>query len=329
MKLSNPCLRILEENCSDYKERNKLYDLLESYGGQMNEKMIVNLYDSALRRSDIDFDIVEKSKGDITDLVGYENMISSLSLLRSLGIKSKVNIPEIAIVELSISNLKRYTGEFTRAFKMNNDMLKLYYNTLVYSCLECTSLLISSYVDFIKSKNTITFTIKKGKGIAGNLCLNNLNAFNKSCSNGEFGKIAKQMNTGDVNDYDESVPPVVKESVFGTAAVGLAIAASIIPFMRTVLYYFYYSRMKVTTFLEQQSAFLEMNKANIESMTADARTKKEVMKKQNTLINKFQSLADKIRVNEKVTSNKAMKEIKDENKKWTLDSVKPDDFSIL
>ena len=87
--------------------------------------------------------------------------------------------------------------------------------------------------------------------------------------------------------------------------------------------------MKVTTFLEQQATFLEMNNANIEAMTLDAMSKKEVMKKQNELIKKFQSIADKIRVNEKITTNKANNEINNENKKWTLDNVKPDDFAIL
>ena len=323
MKLTNPCLRIIEENCIDYKEKRKLYEVLEAYGNEMNEKMIGNLYDSTLKHSDIDFDIVEKSKGDITNLAGYENMMSSLSLLRSLAMKSKVSIPEIAVVELAISNIKKFSSYFIRGFKLNNDMMKLYYNALVQSCLECTSLLIASYVDFIKSKNSITFTVKKGKGIAGNLCLQNLNGFNRSCSNGDFVEFAKQMTMGN----DESL--YVRESVLGAVGIGIAAASLIVPLLRSVIYYFYYSRMKVTTFLDQQSTFLELNKANIESMTVDAKTKKEVMKKQSEMIKKFQTLADKIRVNDKLSTNKATNVMKDENKKWTLDNVKPDDFDIL
>ena len=182
--ITNPCVRIIEENCLNYIEWRNLYEILEAYGNEMNEKMITNLYDSALRHSDIDFDIVSKSKGDITNLAGYENMISSLSLLKSLAMKSKVQIPEINVVDLALSNLRKYTQYFVRGFRMNNDTIKLYYNALVQSCLEATSLLISSYVDFIKSKSSVTFTIKKGKGIAGNLCLQNLNGFNNSCANG-------------------------------------------------------------------------------------------------------------------------------------------------
>ena len=324
--ITNPCLRIIEENCLNYKERRKLYETLEAYGNEMNEKMITNLYDSALRHSDIDFDIVSKSKGDITNLAGYENMISSLSLLKSLAMKSKVQIPEINVVDLALSNLRKYTQYFVRGFRMNNDTIKLYYNALVQSCLEATSLLISSYVDFIKSKSSVTFTIKKGKGIAGNLCLQNLNGFNNSCANGQFMEFIKQMTMG---DYVQEEGTYVKESVLSTVGMGVAAATMLIPLLRTVLYYFYYSRMKVTTFLEQQSIFLELNKVNIESMTADAQTKKEIMKKQNNLIKSFQSVADKIRVNEKITTNKANSAIKDENKKWTLDTVKPDDFNIL
>ena len=121
----------------------------------------------------------------------------------------------------------------------------------------------------------------------------------------------------------------VRESVLGAVGIGIAAASLIVPLLRSVIYYFYYSRMKVTTFLDQQSTFLELNKANIESMTVDAKTKKEVMKKQSEMIKKFQTLADKIRVNDKLSTNKATNVMKDENKKWTLDNVKPDDFDIL
>ena len=43
--ITNPCLRIIEENCLNYKERRKLYETLEAYGNEMNEKMITNLYE--------------------------------------------------------------------------------------------------------------------------------------------------------------------------------------------------------------------------------------------------------------------------------------------
>ena len=32
MRLTNPCFRILEENCANYKERQELYDVLENIG---------------------------------------------------------------------------------------------------------------------------------------------------------------------------------------------------------------------------------------------------------------------------------------------------------
>ena len=84
MALENPCFRILEENCADYKEKRELYAILENDSVKVGEKMISNLYDKTLAKSGIDFGDIPASKGNIEACNGYVLMSSTLSVLSSL-----------------------------------------------------------------------------------------------------------------------------------------------------------------------------------------------------------------------------------------------------
>ena len=83
--------------------------------------------------------------------------------------------------------------------------------------------------------------------------------------------------------------------------------------------------MKVSNFLEQQIQFLQLNEANINSTIDDPSKRKEILDNQKKLIARFEDISDKIKINDKITTNKVNGEIKNENKKWTLDSIKSDD----
>ena len=150
-----------------------------------------------------------------------------------------------------------------------------------------------------------------------------LNDFNKQCKSGQFKNLAKQLLTGNISRVHESA--VVTETIGVTLGVGVAAAMAIIPMLRTIIYYFYYSRMKVSNFLEQQIQFRQLNEANINSTIDDPSKRKEILDNQKKLIARFEDISDKIKINDKITTNKVNGEIKNENKKWTLDSIKSDD----
>lgn len=326
MALENPCFRILEENCVDYKEKRELYAILENDSVKVGEKMISNLYDKTLAKSGIDFGDIPASKGNIEACNGYVLMSSTLSVLSSLSQQSKVKIPEINTIETSINYLKTHRPTFERAFKMDSDPMIMYYNTLVYSCIEATSIILAEYVDYVKNPNKTQLKIKRASGISC-IALNNLEHFNASCKDGSFTKLSTQLLTGGVSA--QNAQQFVAESVMGTIGTGILIATALIPLLRVVIYYYYYSKMKVVDFLEQQSYFLQMNEANINSTITEPAKRKEIIKKQNMIRKQFDQLSDRIRINEKVTKKQVNVEVKNENKNWTLDSIKSDDFGIL
>jgi hypothetical protein len=325
MALENPCFRILEENCVDYKEKRELYAILENDSVKVGEKMISNLYDKTLAKSGIDFGDIPASKGNIEACNGYVLMSSTLSVLSSLSQQSKVKIPELMTIETSINYLKSNRNTFERAFKMDSDPMMMYYNTLVYSCIESTSLILANYVDYVKNPNKPQMKIKRSN--IESIALNNLEHFNHSCKDGSFNKLSNQLLTGAVSA--QSSQDFVAESVMGTIGAGILIATSLIPILRTVIYYYYYSKMRIVDFLDQQSYFLQMNEANINSTISEPAKRKEIIKKQNNIMKQFEMLSDRIRINEKVTKKQVHVEVKNENKNWTLDSLKSDNFGIL
>lgn len=311
----NYCINILLENASSYTEKTKIQMLTEAEQAVVNDRMIGNLYQSALKRKNVDFDNIPYSKGDIQKVDGYDNMLATIEVLKGLSKKFGIKINELDIVESSIVNLRTYRGTFERGFGLNVDFLKMYYNTLVYACIESTSLILSSYVEYTRTINNVEFQIKRGKGISGNICLDTLKKFNDSVRDGKFIKFANGLLNKDRENFLGA--SLGTKGIMGIVALG----ASIVPLMRELIYYFYESRMKASEYLNQQKEFIEMNKFRLESSSMSAQERNSILNKQRSVIDKLEKIADKVRVNQQIANKNASSEIKKDNKEWSLQNV--------
>lgn len=315
----NYAMNLLLENASGYSEKNEIYMLSEVEQAVVNDKMVGNIYQSAIKKRDIDFDSIPNTKGDIQKFQGYDNIIGTLSVVRELSKKFGIKIDELSIVEDAVSNLRSHRPVFERGFGLDVDFLKLYYNTLVYACVESTSLILSSYVNYVKTVNNYDFQMKKGKGIYGNICLESLRSFNNSVKNGEFSKFANNLINKDRQNF-----------MGGTAAaVAIGLAVSIVPVARELVYYFYDSRMRVADYLDQQGSFLEVNSNRVQTSGLNPADKKEVLRKQEAAVNRIEKMADKIRVNSQLTDKSATTKLKQDNKSWTMKTVSGNDDGFL
>ena len=315
MLQKNYCMNILLENATSYTEKSKIQMLTEAEQAVVNDRMIGNLYQHALKKGNIDFDNIPFSKGDIQKVDGYENMMATLDVLKGLSKKFGIKIPEIEVVENAAVNLRTYRNIFERGFGLNVEFLMMYYNTLVYACIESTSLLLSSYVEYTRTVNNVEFQLKKGKGIYGNICIENLRKFNESIKSGSFVKFANGLLNKDKDNFLG-----VAGAAKGFVALA-AIGATIVPIARELIYYFYESRMRVSEYLQQQKEFLEMNKFRLEASSMGAQERNNILNKQKNVIDKLEKVSDKIKVNSQLSSKKAESEIKHDNKNLTLTSV--------
>ena len=318
----NPALNILLENANSFTERKQILSLTEAETEKINNNMISKLFKSAIDKSYIDFDDIPNSKGDITKYSGFTDMMDCLNIIEKTADQNHQKINELNIVNKAISNIIAYRTQFELGFKLNKDFIILEYNTLVAACVAGTSAIIASYMDYAKRVDQIEFKIINSKVSVGDLCIKELDRFNKTVASGDFSKV---INT--VNKSDNA--RAVGEGVVVTASLIISGVVALVISLRMLVHYFYYSRMKIADYLRMQAMFLELNKnnlkANANGLSAEKRNK--IIDKQQALINKLLSLADKIKVNSVMTEKKVNVEKKKEESGWKFNDVKQDALS--
>ena len=299
-------------NMTKMSERKQLYSITEEAAVHIDNAMVSKLYDSALNKKHVNFGKIPDSKGKIVDFEGYDSMVEVIGIIRSMS----KNTPELETLQTAIDNIVGLSQQFELGFKLKKEFVIMTYNSLVMSCVVGTSELISAYVDFVKSPDAVELTFNTSKNSPSSIIFKNLDNFNMSVKRGEFVKVINTVNKGD------------KESFVGTAAImtgafigGLLL---IVPVIRELIFYFYYTRMQLSDYLKLQAEFLEFNKIAVENnktMTVDKR--KKVIKKQAKVADDLRKLSDKIRVDSQSAERQAVVEIKKENKNYTLGNMNP------
>jgi len=318
----NEVSKILIENAITLKEKNQIYSLKESDQNIVNNTMISNLYKSAIEKAHVDFNDIPNSKGDLTKFSGFKSMLDSVDLLHQLSNKTNVKIDELDILDKAINNIINYKESFEKGFKLEKEFIILQYNILVCACIEGLSSIISSYVDFIKRPDRIEFTLIKSPQLTGRICIMNLEKFNSCVRSGEFGKVIKS-----VIDSGKEGFVGTETLMIGTLIVGGVLV--LVPLMRELIFYFYYSRLKISEYLKTQALFLEINKNNINmNSSLNSKNKKQILDRQQTVIRNLQALSDKIRVDDTTSTTQTYKNMNTENKGWSLGSVKTQSASV-
>lgn len=311
--------KILLRNATNFKDRNTIIAMEAAEEERVDNVMVAKLYELAISKANIDFDDIPSSKGDITKYVGYTTMVDGLNLVKDLAKQQNVKIKEIEIVETAINNIVTYRAQFTKGFLIDKEIIMLMYNLLVSACVTATSVVISSYVDFIKSPTKVEFTIVKGANVMAHTSIQSLIQFNACVKSGDFGKVINTV-SGD------------KENLLGGSTLipimilgGLAM---IVPLLRELTYYFYFSRMKTSDFLKHQAELLEINRDAVKGSNLPAAKKKEVLRKQAQAAKRMTDFADRIAVDSKGTEKMVKNQIEQENKTIHIKDVQSQASSL-
>lgn len=324
----NYCIDLLIENATSFTEKSKIYSLTEAEQAVVNDKMVGNLYQSALKRKNIDFGDIPNSKGDIQKFGGYQNMVATVDMLRSLSKKFGIQISELNIVDDAISNIRIQKKIFERGYSLGIDFIKMYYQALVLACVDATTLLLASYVEFTRTVNNIDFQIKSGKGISGNICINSLDEFNKAVKDGSFVKFADGLMSKKQENF---LGTAAAASVGVKTVAAVFIGASIVPTLRTLIFYFYDTKMSLSEKLAYQKELLEMNAFRLNASDMDAQKRNKILDKQKRYMDNLEKLSDKIRVSDQLATKSSTNSIKQDNKQWNINNVtnNGDDFMFI
>jgi hypothetical protein len=288
---------------------------------QINGTLIQNLYKTILERKDCDFGDIPNSKGDITKCKYYASTVESLNVLSELMVKNEIPTKDVDVVKESIDNIKKFKPTFEDAFRLKQDYLILFYNTIVMAVIDATSMLIADYMNYLVGPEQSRYDTVKSRSDKGRgrISLENLQRFNGEVKVGHFETMANYL-------FDAQ-----RKNFTGTGIVitGVVITAlvSVIPITRELIYFYYRTRVRLADYLDMQADFLELNRLGVEASSKSAAQKKDILKKQEKIILKCRRRADKLKINDEDIGALAKKQVADDNKGFSLQNIEKQMFS--
>lgn len=280
---------------------------------KVNGQQVQNLYQAIMKKSNIDFGDIPDSKGDIEKVKYYDSTKECLTVLEDLFHKNNISEPNLDVIKLAISNMKRFRPQFMNGFKMKHEFIMLTYNSLVMSIIDGTDALIGSYMDFLVTDNAnYAFNPHLDKK-RSSVALNNLSSFNKYCERNQFGDALNYM-------LDEHTKNFMGETVLVTGAI-ILLLLNIVPLIREIVYFYYHKRVQMSDYLAMQASFLEMNKLAVQASKKGPSDKKAILKKQEAVIKKMRKLSDKLAIDDVDTNDVVKKVEKEENSVWSLSNI--------
>lgn len=320
----------------DTMTRNILLAVNEADQGAIMTSLSNKLYQHIVDKvDDIDFGTIPQSRGDITKIENYDGLVDCINIISEILQQYHQPTDSIEIIQIALSNMIDRTEMFTKAYKLNIEMPIIIYNTIALSIVSSVSYMISSCIEFIKLPNDQGFDIALDKTAVvktrDHLLFKDLGKFNAMCSNGSFDKAMDYVIKQHANHFTGGM------FVYGAGsiALGIGVILLIIPVIRELIFFFFYSRVKVSDYFDTQASLLMMNAYNIENnLSREDKSKKEIANKQRGIAEKFKKISNFFKVECKTAEAKATKETSDLDKQKyktsdVIDSIPDSANSVL
>lgn len=324
--------RFLTENTSvkTYKDVNYMSQLSEAEKFTVSDKLISALYKSSMQKySMIDFGKIPDSKGDIDRVERISEIEETLKIIEQIS----PDIKELKAAKQTLLLLRTYKKEFSLGFIQEIPLIIMIYNTITLSLFCVISLAMNTCLDYLRTPNGNVELSSKNMYNANsqmNVVVDNLEKFIASAEKGDLKKLFDSSLKKD--NFIGSMGMGMTVSVTAIAGIAtVALAISIVPIIRELLYFFYNMRMSVSEFFRSQSAFLEINVTELRQSGG----KSTVIKRQEARIKQLEKLANKFEVDFNNSNNKTKKELSQKintsNVQSSLSSEKDDisAFSLL
>ena len=319
---------------TDKKTRQAILAMNEADQNSVLTALTSKLYDNIVAKvDDIDYGEIPSTKGDVTKLSNYAKLKECIDLLRNILREYKQDTAPIDAIALALANIESRKDMFGRAFRMDVELPIIMYNNMVLAVINGVSYMIATCIEFIKTPNKDTFQISLNKvafaKTKSNLMYNNLKRFNKCCEKRDFDKSMDHIIKEFVKIHEGAAIAGFFASVGGKWAIA-ALLLMIIPFLREIVFFFYFVRMRVSEFFDLQADLLQMNAYNVESnATIDDSKKQKIVSGQLKVVEFFRKVANKFSINSKKAEVETEKEISAQSGNMKIDDVTNTNVSVL
>lgn len=326
-------------NITDRETLKILTSINEADQNQVMGNLATKLYDAIVKKvTDIDFGQIPASRGDITKIPNYLDMVSCLTTIRDMMVETKQSTATPDIIFLAIENMKKYQKIWEKGFVLDNEVTIVFYNTIALSIVSAISLLTSATVEFVKNPQSDVIDIELAKvanhKTKDNLLFTNLDKFNKSCRKGDIEKIFNDL-LRTQRQLKEGT--IVKESISAvlfTGAMVLGLLSVIIPILHQLTNALYCLRQNVAEYLAGEADVIRLNAEKVQyNRSKTPEQKKKIIARQHKIADHFKKWSNKLMIKANKADAEAKKQIKEDksNKSKIGDVIDemPDSASIF
>lgn len=217
---------------SDYATKKNLLFCNEAKRIDNLEHIVGNLYLHIKSNvAGIDFGTIPKSKGVVTRIDNYANLLDCINSVHELvyNYKERTDIPDA--LSTALANLQQRERVFTKAFALNIEFPIMIYNMTVLAVVSSVSLLLSSTVEYVKNGHdsfAVSFDKTGYTKSRDHVLYQYVTQFNRNCDNGTLDKLMNDCIKNNLTPMSESaeLEPVDEglKEVIGTVGdiVGMA-----------------------------------------------------------------------------------------------------------
>lgn len=329
---------------SDYHTKRALIFCNEAQKMTVIEKIVGKIYNHIKNNcTGIDFGTIPRSKGIITKVENFQNVIDCLNSVRDLALQYNENPRLVDNLLTTVDNIQQREKIFTKAFALNIDLPIMIYNMSVMSVIAGTSLLISTSVEFVKNGHDsfeMSFDRASYKKSQNHVLYQYSEQFNRECAKGHLDKMlvnciknnVTTTNTNsiyhedayaDAKDFGNSIGGVtgIAKGVINVISGFFGAIGSLFGMVRLTIYYFLRMKMKLSDWCAEQAEFLQINANNIKYREGDERTKQVIYQKQMRMVEKFKKWSNMLALKD----TKAQKESKDDDRDYSTKRRYEDD----
>ena len=306
----------------DEETRSTYVSLDEAEKSQVLVSLTSRLYDKIVEKVDkIDYGSIPKSHGDITKIENFDSMTECVDIIRDILKQYGQDDEPIDVVYTAINNIREREPLFSKAFAIGTQLPIILYNTMCLSIVSSISFLIATSIEFIKNPGDDSFTVSLDKvayqKTAKNMLFEDLRRFNKGCMNKSIDEALEYTIKSNVKGFTGTTAIGVMVGV--TAVIGLA--KLVIPMLQELTYFFYHSRQNISDYFAIQADLVLMNTGTLVYKDMDESRKKDIIKKQTKIADKFRKISNTFAIDSKSSEKEAKKTIESEKKKYKMSDV--------
>jgi len=302
----------------------------------LTNKLYMNIRD---RVDFIDFGTIPQSKGDITKVQNYQEMVECINTITAIIKEYNQPTTQIDVLSSALDNIQSRTRLWEKAFAMDIEFPMIMYNTMVLSVVASISLLITTCIEYIKNRdNTIQVAFDKAAYLKSrdHVLFLSLRDFNMACVKGDTDRLVQACIKSNVTRLKEAYisedgrEPVdlIQKALknknvykFVGVVVGLMNIKRILQWIfyaiRNIVYYFFAINMKVSDYFTSQAEFLQINAENLQykdKYEGNEDEMKKVYDKQMKWVERFKKWANVFMIKDAKARKEAQKQSDEDSK---------------